>query len=184
MMIHALADVKSQQIGKDTRVWQYAIIMEDVVIGENCNINCHTFIENGVRIGNNVTVKSGVYLWTGLSIADNVFIGPNVTFTNDKYPRSKQYPDEFQHTAIHQGASIGAGAIILGGSNIGKYALVAAGSLVTKPVPAHAMVMGNPAKIVGWVDTDGSKMTPLDEHTFLDKANNKWILTNNELNKQ
>jgi acetyltransferase-like isoleucine patch superfamily enzyme len=184
MMIHALADVKSKQIGKNTRVWQFAVIMEDVVIGENCNINCHTFIENGVRIGDNVTVKSGVYLWTGLHIENNVFIGPNVTFTNDKYPRSKQYPDEFQRTSILEGASIGAGAIILGGNNIGKYALIAAGSVVTKSVPAHAMVMGNPAKIVAWVDAYGVKMTPLDEHTFLDKANNKWTLTNNELNKQ
>ncbi len=184
MMIHSLADVKSTQIGENTRVWQYAVIMEDVSIGENCNINCHTFIESGVRLGNNVTVKSGVYLWTGLTIADNVFIGPNVTFTNDKYPRSKQYPDQFQHTLIHEGASIGAGAIILGGNAIGKHALVAAGSLVTKPVPAHAMVMGNPAKVVAWVDTEGTKMTPIDAQTFLDKAGNKWILNNNnELNK-
>lgn len=86
MMIHALADVQTKNIGKDTRVWQYAVIMNEVIIGENCNINCHTFIENGVTIGNNVTIKAGVFLWSGISIADEVFIGANVTFTNDKYP--------------------------------------------------------------------------------------------------
>ena len=181
MMIHALADVKSKQIGKDTRVWQFAVIMDDVVIGENCNINCHTFIESGVRIGDNVTVKSGVYLWTGITLQSNVFIGPNVTFTNDKYPRSKQYPQEFQNTLVEQGASIGAGAIVLGGSTIGKYALVAAGAVVTKSVPTHAMVMGNPAKIVAWVDTEGNKLTQLNENTFIDNLNNKWLLENNTI---
>jgi UDP-2-acetamido-3-amino-2,3-dideoxy-glucuronate N-acetyltransferase len=180
MMIHPLADVKSTQIGPNTRVWQFSVIMEDVVIGENCNINCHTFIESGVRLGNNVTVKSGVYLWTGLRVADNVFIGPNVTFTNDKYPRSKQYPEEFQNTILHRNSSLGAGAIILGGTVIGEYALVAAGSVVTKNVPARAMVMGNPARIVGWVNQTGSKMKQVGDK-YLDEENREWTIVNNEL---
>lgn len=147
-MISPLADVKSSTIGNTTRVWQYAIILENAVIGENCNINCHTFIENDVVIGNRVTIKSGVYLWDGIKIEDDVFIGPNVTFTNDKYPRSKQYPEQFQRTLIKKGASIGAGAIILGGVTIGEKAMVAAGALVTKDVPPFTLVKGSPAKVV------------------------------------
>jgi acetyltransferase-like isoleucine patch superfamily enzyme len=180
MMIHPLADVKSQQIGNDTRVWQYAIIMEDVVIGENCNINCHTFIEGGVSLGNNVTVKSGVYLWTGIQVADDVFIGPNVTFTNDKYPRSKQYAEKYQDTLIHRKASIGAAAVILGGLVIGEYAMIAAGALVTKDVPARALVMGSPAKIVGWMNEDGTKMIAQGDK-FIDNSNRTWMVVNHEL---
>ena len=99
-MIHPLSDVQSKNIGKGTRVWQYAVILKDAVIGDNCNINCHTFIENDVVIGNNVTVKSGVFLWDGIRVEDDVFIGPNVTFVNDKFPLSKQYPEAFQQTVV------------------------------------------------------------------------------------
>ena len=99
-MIHELADVKSLKIGNDTLIWQFAVILANAEIGSNCNINCHTFIENEVVIGNNVTIKSGVFLWDGITIEDNVFVGPNVTFTNDKFPRSKQYPIEFLKTVI------------------------------------------------------------------------------------
>lgn len=157
-MIHPLSDVKSRNIGKDTRIWQYAIVLEGAVIGDHCNINCHTFIENKVVIGNNVTVKAGVYLWDGIEIHDNVFIGPNVTFTNDKYPRSKKHPENFQSTVIGRNASIGAASIILGTVKIGAFAMIAAGSLVTKDVPDHALVMGCPAKICGWVDEEGNKL--------------------------
>jgi UDP-2-acetamido-3-amino-2,3-dideoxy-glucuronate N-acetyltransferase len=180
MMIHPLADVKSSQIGAETRVWQFAIIMEDVIIGENCNINCHTFIENGVRLGNNVTVKSGVYLWTGVTAADDVFIGPNVTFTNDKYPRSKQYAEKYQDITIGKKASIGAAATILGGVSIGEFAMVAAGALVTKNVPSRALVMGSPAKIVAWLNEDGSKMLPRGSQ-YIDNHNRVWTPKNNEL---
>jgi len=179
-MIHALADVKSKQIGMKTRVWQFAVIMEDVVIGENCNVNCHTFIESGVRIGNNVTVKSGVYLWSGIQVADDVFIGPNVTFTNDKYPRSKQYPEEFQKTILKKNASLGAGAVVLGAITIGEYAMVAAGSVVTKDVPDRALVMGNPARIVSWVNDDGSRMKRMGDK-YIDHTNSEWTVVNNEL---
>lgn len=147
-MISPLADVKSKNIGETTNVWQFAVILENAVIGEHCNINSHTFIENDVVIGDRVTVKSGVYLWDGIRVEDDVFIGPNVTFTNDKYPRSKIYPVEFQKTLLKKGASIGAGAIILGGITIGEKAMVAAGALVTKDVPPYTLVKGFPAQIV------------------------------------
>ena len=155
MMIHPLADVKSKNIGEHTSVWQFAVILGDATIGTNCNINCHTFIENKVIIGNNVTVKSGVFLWDGIIVEDNVFIGPNVTFTNDKYPRSKVYPGEFQKTVIKNNVSIGANATILGGITIGEYALIGAGSVVTKDVEAFSLVVGNPGKVVGTVNVEG-----------------------------
>lgn len=151
-MIHKLADVQSVQIGNDTKVWQFSVILAGAVIGNNCNICAHTMVENDVFIGNNVTVKSGVYLWDGIHIEDNVFIGPCVTFANDKYPRSKQYPDEFAKTLIKKGASIGANATILPAIVIGANAMVGAGSVVTKNVPDNAVVMGNPAKIVRYIE--------------------------------
>jgi UDP-2-acetamido-3-amino-2,3-dideoxy-glucuronate N-acetyltransferase len=157
-MIHPLADIQSKNIGPNTKFWQFSIVLENAVIGDNCNINCHTFIENDVIIGDNVTVKSGVYIWDGIVIHNNVFIGPNVTFTNDKYPKSKVYPTEFQNTIIHNGASIGAAAIILGGVTIGENALVAAGALITKDVPANTMVKGSPAKVVAYLDKNGNKL--------------------------
>lgn len=158
MSIHPLASVQTSKIGSGTQVWQYAIVLEGASIGSSCNINCHTFIENDVVIGDEVTVKSGVYLWDGLRIGNRVFIGPNATFTNDKFPRSRQRPESFQQTILEDSCSIGANATILGGSRIGKYAIVAAGAVVTKDVPAHALVMGNPARIAGWVDEFGNKM--------------------------
>ena len=153
--IHPLADVKTSHIGKGTHVWQFAIILEGAVIGENCNINCHTFIESKTIIGDRVTVKSGIYLWDGIEIGNDVFLGPNVTFINDKYPRSKRYPKNYQNTRIDEFASIGAAATILGGVHIGRYALIGAGSLVTKDVPAYALVIGNPGRVVGTVDSVG-----------------------------
>jgi acetyltransferase-like isoleucine patch superfamily enzyme len=148
MTIHPLASVQSEKIGKDTTIWQFSVVLAGAKLGENCNINAHCFIENDVEIGNNVTVKSGVYLWDGLRVEDNVFIGPNVTFTNDRFPRSKQYPESFPQTIIKRGASIGAGAVILPGLIIGEHAMIGAGSVVTKDVPANAVVVGNPARIV------------------------------------
>lgn len=145
-MIHPLSDVQSRNIGQDTNIWQYVIILPEAQIGNNCNICSHSFIENDVKIGNNVTIKCGVYLWDGIRIEDNVFIGPNVTFTNDKYPRSKKYPEYFQETVIEKGASLGAGAVILGGIKIGQNAMIGAGSVITKDVPANELWIGNPAK--------------------------------------
>lgn len=150
--IHALADVKSSDIGVDTRVWQYSVIFKEARIGKNCNICAHTLIENDVVVGDNVTIKSGVFIWDGSRIEDDVFIGPNATFTNDVMPRSKQYPEVFKGITVQKGASIGANATILPGINIGQYAMVGAGAVVTKDVPARAVVVGNPAKIIRYIE--------------------------------
>lgn len=183
-MIHSKSDVQSQSIGTGTRVWQYSIILEKAIIGKNCNINCHVFIENDVVIGNNVTVKSGVQIWDGITVEDNVFIGPNVTFTNDKNPRSKNYPSVFQNTILKEYSSIGAGAVILGGVTIGEYAMVGAGAVVTKTIPEFALVIGNPAKIVGWLNKDGSKMDKPGEDTWRDKNGKYWKESNGRLLKK
>jgi len=149
-MIHRLSDVQSKQVGKDTNVWQYVIILEDAVIGNQCNICSHCFIENEVVIGDRVTIKCGVQIWDGITIEEDVFVGPNVTFINDKYPRSKQYKEP-QRTIVKKGASIGGNATILCGISIGKWVIVGAGSVVTKDVPDHAIVYGSPAIIKGYV---------------------------------
>lgn len=146
-MIHRLADIQSNNIGKDTRVWQYVVILEKASIGDGCNICSHCFVENDVVIGNNVTIKCGVQIWDGITIKDDVFIGPNVTFTNDKFPRSQQHKEPLR-TLVEKGASIGANATILGGITIGENAMVAAGAVVTKDVAANTLVVGNPAKVV------------------------------------
>lgn len=147
--IHEKAEVKTEFIGNETSVWQYTIILKGAKVGKNCNINAQVFIENEVIIGDNVTVKCGVQLWDGITVEDNVFIGPNVTFTNDKYPRSKVYPDEFLKTVIKKRASIGANATILSGITIGENSMVGAGSVVTKNIPAGELWFGNPAQKKG-----------------------------------
>lgn len=150
---HPQSLVESKQIGARTRVWAFAHILPHAQIGEDCNICDHVFIENDVVVGNRVTVKCGVQLWDGVRIEDDVFIGPNVTFTNDKFPRSKQYPEKFQKTVIKQFASIGANATLLPGITISENAMVAAGAVVTKNVPPHAIVAGNPARIRGYANS-------------------------------
>ncbi len=152
MFIHELSDVKSKSIGENTRIWQFSVILEKAIIGNNCNICAHTLIENDVVLGNEVTVKSGVYIWDGIKIEDNVFIGPSVVFSNDKHPRSKVYPDTFLKTIVKKGACIGANATILPGITIGELAMVGAGSVVTRNVPPKAVVVGNPAKIIKYRD--------------------------------
>jgi acetyltransferase-like isoleucine patch superfamily enzyme len=159
--IHPLADVQSSRVGAGTRVWQFVIVLPKAVIGAEGNICSHCFIENDVVIGDRVTIKNGVQLWDGLRIGDDVFIGPNVTFTNDKRPRSKQHPVEYLVTHIESGASIGGGATILPGLRIGRSAMVGAGAVVTRSVPPNAIVVGNPARIVGYVDADGAEMAPV-----------------------
>ncbi len=153
--IHESADVKSQNIGENTCIWQFCVILPEAKIGKNCNICANVFIENDVVVGDNVTVKSGVQLWDGVRVENNVFIGPNVTFTNDLVPRSKMYPDKFATTIIKRGASIGANATIVAGNTIGGYALVGAGSVITKDVPANTVWYGNPARQHGYVTDDG-----------------------------
>ncbi len=141
-MIHALADVQSENIGATTKVWQFVVILEGAVIGENCNICAHVFIENDVIVGNNVTVKCGVQLWDGLRVEDDVFIGPNVTFCNDKFPRSGKHDFKKLYTVLKKGASIGANATVLPGVTVGENAMIGAGAIVTKDVPAGAVVKG------------------------------------------
>jgi len=155
---HPQAIVESENIGANTRVWAFAHILPGAVLGSDCNVNDHTFIENDVIIGNNVTVKSGVYIWDGVRIQDNVFIGPNVTFTNDLRPRSKQYPGVFLKTVLEEWVSIGANATIIAGNTIGKYAMVGAGSLVTKNIPNNTLWYGNPAKFKGYICNCGEKL--------------------------
>lgn len=148
VFIHPLSDVLSNHIGEDTKIWQFSIVLKGAIIGKNCNLNSHTLVEGDVILGDNVTVKCGVYLWNGMRVEDNVFIGPNVTFVNDKFPKSKQYPEVFLSTRIKKGASIGANSTILGGVTIGENALIGAGSVVTKDVPAGELWVGNPARFV------------------------------------
>ena len=146
-MIHPLSDCHAP-VPDSTRVWQFCVILPNAKIGEDCNICSHCFIENDVIIGNRVTIKSGIQLWDGLRVEDDVFIGPNVSFTNDKYPRSKQYPQQFEQTVLRKGASIGAGAVLVCGIEIGEMAMVGAGSVVTKSVPAGELWAGNPAGFI------------------------------------
>ncbi|MCQ2310147.1 MAG: N-acetyltransferase [Paludibacteraceae bacterium] len=145
-MIHPLSDCKAH-IPESTNVWQFCVILPNAQIGENCNICSHCLIENNVAIGNNCTIKCGVQIWDGITLEDNVFVGANVTFTNDKYPRSKQSFNLMPIT-IQKGASIGAGSVILGGVTIGGNAMVGIGSVITKDVPAGELWYGNPARFV------------------------------------
>ena len=145
--VHKLADVQATSIGPGTRVWQFVVILRGAKIGRDANICAHVFIENDVIVGDRVTIKSGVQLWDGIRIEDDVFIGPNVTFTNDPFPRSKSFPEAFSPTIIERGASIGANATILPGVTIGAGAMIGAGAIVTKSVPAHAVVAGQGAAV-------------------------------------
>lgn len=163
--IHPHAICETPHIGDNTRIWAFTHILPNVIIGKNCNICDHVFIENGVTVGDQVTIKCGVQLWDGITIHDNVFIGPNATFCNDKFPRSKAYLDQPVHTVIEKNASIGANATILPGITISENAMVGAGAVVTKSIPANAIVTGNPAKIIGYVNTsaenDGIKVSDI-----------------------
>lgn len=154
-MIHETALVQTSKIGVTTNVWQFVVILPNAEIGDNGNICSHCFIENEVKIGDNVTIKCGVQIWDGITIKDHVFIGPNVTFTNDLYPRSKKYAEEWAKTTIETGASLGANATIMAGLTIGAFAMVGAGSVVTKDVSPYTLWYGNPAKHKGYVTKDG-----------------------------
>lgn len=169
-MIHKLSDVQSKKIGKNTNIWQFCLVLEKAEIGNNCNINANVLIENDVVIGNNVTIKSGVQIWDGITLEDNVFIGPNVTFTNDFTPRSKQYPNEFLLTTVKKSASIGANSTIIGGITISEYAMIGAGSVVTKNIGAHELWYGNPALFKAYVCNCGNKC---DELLVCNKCKNK-----------
>lgn len=146
-MIHPLADCQAI-IPDDSNVWQFCVVLPQARIGHHCNICSHCFIENDVLIGDNVTVKCGVQLWDGITLEDEVFIGSNVTFTNDRYPRSKKKEWKLEKTVVRRGASVGAGSVVLCGIEIGENAMIGAGSVVTKNVPACQLWVGNPARFV------------------------------------
>jgi UDP-2-acetamido-3-amino-2,3-dideoxy-glucuronate N-acetyltransferase len=151
---HPTALVESKQIGPRTRIWAFTHVLPGAVIGADCNICDHVFIENDVRIGDRVTIKSGVQLWDGVVLEDDTVIGPNATFTNDAFPRSKKPPPEFLKTIVKAGASIGANATLLPGITVGRNAMVGAGAVVTQNVPANALVVGSPAYVNGFVEPD------------------------------
>jgi UDP-2-acetamido-3-amino-2,3-dideoxy-glucuronate N-acetyltransferase len=159
-MKHPQAIVESAQVGEGTRVWAFAHVLPGAVVGKDCNICDHVFIENHVTVGDRVTIKSGVQLWDGVHVEDDVFIGPNVTFTNDPFPRSKQHLCAYPETWVRRGASIGANATILPGITIGAGAMVGAGSVVTRSVPSHAVVFGNPARIQRYVTSTPGAAAP------------------------
>lgn len=180
--VHEKAIVDSSRIGKNSRIWGFSHIFSDAVIGENCNICEHVLIENDVVIGNNVTIKSGVYIWDGISIEDNVFVGPSVTFINDKNPRSKQYPEKFDKTFIKENASLGANSTIMCGITIGASATVGAGSMVLKDVNSYEVVVGNPAKLIGYnckcskkLDFQKSNITKCECGLVYEKRDNKIV---------
>jgi UDP-2-acetamido-3-amino-2,3-dideoxy-glucuronate N-acetyltransferase len=151
---HPNALVETHDIGEGTRVWAFAHVLPGAKIGKDCNVCDGVFIENQVTIGDRVTVKCGVQLWDGITLEDDVFIGPNATFTNDALPRSKRYPAAYARTIVKRGASVGANATLLPGLTIGANAMVGAGAVVTRDVPPNAIVVGNPARITGYVDTE------------------------------
>lgn len=169
--IHPLSDVQSTQIGEDTSVWQFCVILPGAKIGRGCNICAQVFIENQVTIGDYVTIKPGVQVWDGVVLEDRVFVGPNVTFTNDLIPRSREKVWTMTPTTVRKGASIGANSTLLAGVTVGEYALVGAGSVVTKDVPAHTIWYGNPARQKGYITGEGIllDMNKMDKEGHLHK---------------
>jgi UDP-2-acetamido-3-amino-2,3-dideoxy-glucuronate N-acetyltransferase len=158
--VHPQGICETDRVGSDTRIWAFAHVLPGATIGAECNLCDGVFVENDVTVGDRVTIKSGVQLWDGVRLEDDVFVGPNATFTNDPFPRSRQWQAEYPKTTVRAGASIGANATILPGLEIGTGALVGAGAVVTRSVPAHAIVVGNPARITGYTDAAGSGTVP------------------------
>jgi UDP-2-acetamido-3-amino-2,3-dideoxy-glucuronate N-acetyltransferase len=170
IFVHRLGLCESDEVGAGTQIWAFAHVMKGAVIGRDCNIGDHAFIETGARIGNRVTLKNQAMVWDGVEIGDDVFVGPGVSFTNDVFPRSRRppilaaasanqaKPEWLVRTRVENGASLGARCVILPGAHIGAYAMVAAGTVVTRDVLPHALVAGAPAKRVGWVCHCGARL--------------------------
>jgi UDP-2-acetamido-3-amino-2,3-dideoxy-glucuronate N-acetyltransferase len=192
--IHPQALCESKQIGANTKIWAFSHIMEGAIIGENCNICGHTFIESGAIIGNGATIKNQVMIWEGIVIEEGVFIGPGVIFTNDSYPRSPRLNDPdiskryntkeswLKKTYVKYGATIGAGSIIVPGINIGRYALIAAGTVVTKNIKDHQFIRGNPGKPVGWVGRSAKPLRQSEKEIWVcDETDEQFCLTESGL---
>jgi acetyltransferase-like isoleucine patch superfamily enzyme len=177
---HPNSLVESENIGANTRIWAFAAVQKNVIIGEDCNLCNGVYVENGVVIGNRVTIKNGISLWEGLKIEDDVFLGPHAVFTNDMFPRSKMHLGNFLSTEIKKGASVGANSTILCGITLGKYCLIGAGSVVTKSVPDFAVVAGNPARFKYWISKNNEKLVFNNDGIANDSLNNKYKLIENE----
>ncbi len=174
IFVHRLALCESDEVGAGTQIWAFAHVMKGAVIGRDCNIGDHAFIETGARIGDRVTLKNQAMVWDGVEIGDDVFVGPGVSFTNDVFPRSRRLPrrhvatgyrdkaEWLVPTRVANGASLGARCVILPGAHIGAYAMAAAGSVLTREVPAYALMAGVPAKLIGWVCRCGARL--VEEH--------------------
>jgi UDP-2-acetamido-3-amino-2,3-dideoxy-glucuronate N-acetyltransferase len=170
IFIHRLALCESDEVGAGTQIWAFAHVMKGAVIGRDCNIGDHAFVETGARIGDRVTLKNQAMVWDGVEIGDDVFVGPGVSFTNDVFPRSRRLPlrqvaarhgakaEWLVQTRVGNGASLGARCVILPGAHIGAYAMVAAGAVVTREVPTYALMAGVPAKLIGWVCRCGARL--------------------------
>jgi acetyltransferase-like isoleucine patch superfamily enzyme len=168
VFIHPTAIVDSSRIGNGTRIWAYTHVMQEASIGANCNIGEHCFIESQATVGDSVTVKNGNMIWEGVHLGDGVFVGPQVVFTNDLYPRSPRLPQAARRytergwlkpTIVERGASLGAGAVVLAGITIGEFAMIGAGATITRSVPPHALVIGSPARVRGWVCQCGQRLS-------------------------
>lgn len=174
--VHATSLVDgSAEIGSGTKIWQFCNIMGDTNIGENCNIGQGVFVESEVMVGNRVKIKNNVALYSGVVCEDDVFLGPNCVFTNVINPRSFiERKDKFRRTIVRKGATIGANATIICGHTIGAYSMVGAGSVVTKDVPDYALVMGNPARIKGYVCQCGEKLEAIDVMYLCSKCGKQY----------
>ncbi|HZJ25838.1 MAG TPA: acyltransferase [Acidimicrobiia bacterium] len=159
-LVHPQALCESDAVGPRTRVWAFAHVLAGAVVGTDCNLCDHVFIEGGARVGDRVTVKNNVLIWDGVTVEDDVFLGPAMVFTNDLVPRAhvRKSPGELEATLVRRGASIGANATVVCGNTVGRYAMIGAGSVVTRPVPAHALVLGNPARRIDWVCECGLRL--------------------------
>jgi len=188
--VHPQALVETESIGEGTRVWAFAHVMADVVIGRDCNICDHAFIESGVRLGNGVVIKNGVAIWQGVEIADNAFVGPNAVFTNDLAPRSRRLPGMAEHyrdrpwfrkTMLEEGATVGANATIVCGVTLGRFCMIGAGSVVTGDVPPYALAYGAPARVRGYVNRTGDRLEERDGFLVEPETGRKYVLRNNEI---